>query len=252
MSINDTDRRIVGAGTDEAAWLASKHLDDLPECDLRTWVQSYRRIWIIAPHPDDEILGLGAAVVELSRLGARLGFLSVTDGEASHPGSPRWTPDALRIARHDELRRALDVLGVAGDIVRLRIPDGQVASHRDALFDGLIGRVESGDLMLVTWRRDGHPDHEACAEVARRVTDRIGAAMIEYPVWMWHWAAIDEASIPWSRARRLPASASARARKAEALAQFVSQTTADDTHDAILPPHVLRRFARPFELVFVQ
>ena len=249
--IAEPDRLIEGSGTAEAAWLASTRLQDLPECDLGDWARSYRRIWIIAPHPDDEILGLGAAVVALSRSGADLAFVSVTDGEASHPDSPRWTPDALRVTRRNELARALRVLGVRGEIVRLQLPDGQVAAHRDLLLAGLSERVQPGDLMLATWRLDGHPDHESCGEVARQVAQITGATLIEYPVWMWHWAAEDEPSIPWSRARRLPASSFARARKAEAIAQFVSQIEPDATTGAILPPHVLARFARPFEIVFV-
>lgn len=56
----------------------------------------------------------------LSRFGARLGFVSVTDGEASHPGSARWTSHALRSARREEFGQALDVLGVEGTVVRLR------------------------------------------------------------------------------------------------------------------------------------
>ena len=187
----------------------------------------------------------------LARLGVDLQFISVTDGEASHPGSSHWTGETLRVARRDELDRALQVLGVQAQAIRLRIPDGQVKAHEDALLAALVARVGAEDLMLVTWRRDGHPDHEACAEATRRAAEAIGAAMMEYPVWMWHWAKADEPSIPWPRARRLPTSPSALERKVEAIAAFASQITADDSSAAILPPHVLARFERSFEIVFV-
>jgi hypothetical protein len=59
--------------------------------------------------------------------------------------------------------------------------------------------------------------------------------------------------VPWHRARRIDLPPAARTAKAAAIAAFPSQTAplgpaAADA--AILPPHVLARFARPFEVVF--
>ena len=243
-------RRIGGHGTDEPTWRASAEVGDLPETDVSDWAERYRRIWLVAPHPDDEILGLGGSLSRLSSLHADLAIVSVTDGEASHRDSSVWPADRLARVRPAEMRRGLDALAVAADVVRLGLPDGRVAAHRKALLQALVERVADDDLILATCRFDGHPDHEACGEVAVMAGEMTGAAVFEYPVWMWHWATPGETIIPWKRARRLALAPETLARKRDAIGQFESQITDDGPAEAVLPPHVLPRFLRPFEVVF--
>ena len=59
--------------------------------------------------------------------------------------------------------------------------------------------------------------------------------------------------MPWNRAHRIPLTVDAQTRKAEAIAAFESQVAAIGPAPgdaAILPPWVLARFQRPFEVVF--
>ncbi|WP_216912330.1 PIG-L deacetylase family protein, partial [Nocardia noduli] len=42
---------------------------------------------IIAPHPDDEVLGVGALAAYLTDADVSVSIIAVTDGEASLPGS---------------------------------------------------------------------------------------------------------------------------------------------------------------------
>jgi hypothetical protein len=60
--------------------------------------------------------------------------------------------------------------------------------------------------------------------------------------------------VPWQRAHRIELTAGAQAAKAAAIQEFTSQIMAlgPEPGDApILPPHVLDRFARPFEMVLI-
>ena len=244
-------RLIAGRGTDERTWNAFGTIDRLAECDVTPWATAYRRIWLIAPHPDDEILALGGTMARLSSLDANLCIVSVTDGEGSHANSATWPPARLAETRPREMRSSLEVLGIDCEILQLGIPDGGVAKHRSELTNALAPHVQGDDLLLVTCRFDGHPDHEACGDVAMSIARDSDATVFEYPVWMWHWASPNEPLIPWQRARRLPLAESTVASKRAAIGKFQSQVEPDGACPAVLPPFVLPRFTRPYEVVFM-
>ncbi|MET0425091.1 MAG: PIG-L family deacetylase, partial [Actinoplanes sp.] len=122
-----------------------------------------------------------------------------------------------------------------------------------ALETTLTGLLTPGRWCLATWRADGHPDHEAVGRAAARACATTGATLLEYPIWTWHWSYPDSPDVPWHRARRIDLTPAARAAKAAAIEAFPSQIAPlgpDEADAAILPPHVLARFARPFEVVF--
>ncbi|EPM97523.1 hypothetical protein A259_30857, partial [Pseudomonas syringae pv. actinidiae ICMP 19070] len=73
-------------GTPLAAWNASARLRALPAITADLLVPPNCRAVIIAPHPDDEILGCGGLMSQLAQLQRNLLLISVTDGTASHPG----------------------------------------------------------------------------------------------------------------------------------------------------------------------
>ena len=245
------ERRLIeGRGTTEATWNAAPVVDRLPHCDTDEWVARFRRVWLVSPHPDDEVLGLGGTLAQLTERHVDLCIVSVSDGEASHGDSPRWPSARLAEVRPREMLRALDSLGVDADVLRLGLPDGRIGAHRQHLLEALVDRVGEDDLLLATCRFDGHPDHEACGEVAALAAELTGATSFEYPVWMWHWATPEAPVIPWGRARRIALSPDIQNRKRDAIHQFTSQIVPDGTRDAVLPPNVLPRFERPFEVVF--
>ena len=244
-------RQIGGHGTDEATWNAAPSFAGLQAFEALDWIHRHPRIWVLAPHPDDEILALGGTLSRLSAQGADIRILSVTDGEASHAGSTLWSPERLIDTRPLEMLRGLERLEIAADVTRLRLPDGRVGGHRKKLLKTLVESLDDRDLLLTTCRFDGHPDHEACGDVAFLAGELTGATVLEYPVWMWHWAVPDEVIVPWSRARRLPLDGRTVTRKQQAIDEFASQREPDEDHEAILPSHVVERFVRPFEVVFL-
>ena len=237
-------RPIVGAGTPEREWRAWTAIAAWPALPLDPTGPPL----VVAPHPDDEILGVAGL---MATLGAA-DLAAVTDGEASHPGSTVHTRTELAAIRRDETAAAMRELGLGkSQVHRLGHPDGGIDEER--LGKELAGLLTPGRWCLATWRGDGHPDHEAVGRAAARACRATGARLLEYPIWAWHWSYPNDRDVPWNRAHRIDLSPAARAAKAAALAAFPSQTRAlgPAPEDApILPPHVLERFERPFEVVF--
>ena len=235
---------IVGAGTDETHWRRWKAVGEWPALTL----SGAGVPLVVAPHPDDEILGVAGL---MALLGAAE-VIAVTDGEASHPDSTVYTPKTLAEVRRHETTAALTRLGLGGTAVyRLGHPDGGI--DEAALTAQLIEHLTPTRWCLATWRGDGHPDHEAVGRAAAVACAATGAVLLEYPIWTWHWAQPGDERVPWKRARRIDLPVGVQTAKAHAIAAFRSQITAlgPAPGDApVLPPHVLARFARPYEVVF--
>ena len=208
---------------------------------------------VIAPHPDDETLGLGATVAMLRASGVDVRLVSVTDGGAAYPGLDARGRAALERVRCVEVRRAAELLGV-GDPIRLQVPDGDVRGYEEQLTKRLaavLGGFPAGRWCAATWRGDGHPDHEAVGRAAAAAAARSGAVFFEYPVWMWHWAKPDDPAVPWHRVRRIALTEAGLSAKANAVRCFSSQIESTPEAGPVLPPAVVHRLLAVGEVVFV-
>jgi LmbE family N-acetylglucosaminyl deacetylase len=210
------------------------------------------RAVVVAPHPDDEVLCVGGLLAQLAREGRAVRVIAVTDGTASHGGSSEWPVERLMRERPLESRLALRQLGIETEPVRLGLPDGGLEGLRELLARRLLPLLERDDVVFTTWRGDGHPDHEATGHACAFAAARVGARLVEVPVWAWHWASPGDARLPWRRARRLALDGEARERKRRAVQAFRSQLLPDPSTGAgpILRATTVERAARSFEVVF--
>ncbi|WP_405161390.1 PIG-L family deacetylase [Nocardia sp. NBC_01499] len=242
---------LAARGTPERAW--ARWRLRRPELSLTGW----RHLIVVAPHPDDEVLGVGGLIALARSRDLPVTVVTVTDGEASHPGSPTCSPSELADLRVAESRRAAAELG-AEPPIRLGIGDGRIAAD-EAAVTGALSEVlaecgHAGAWCATTWRRDGHPDHEAVGRAAAAACAGTATRLLEFPVWMWHWATPEHPVVPASRARTLTLPGTAVDAKLRAISQFRSQIlpmSADPADQPILPPHVLDRFTGNTETFFV-
>lgn len=236
------------AGVPRGQWADLLAAADLPVLDLA----ACSRVVVVAAHPDDESLGAGGLLATCTTAGLDASLVVVTDGEASHPGSPTHEPTGLATRRRRELTDAAAALGLAPTAVTfLGLPDGAVTEHTDEVVAAVVEVVGDGRhcLVVAPYRADGHPDHEAAGRCGAAAAHRTGAMLAEYPIWLWH--AGDTSDVPLRSMVRLPLTASARAAKDTAIRSHTSQVRAlsDQPGDEVmLGPAFLAHFAGEEEL----
>jgi len=251
--VTQAERHIdKGDGTPETDWLPWLHAAGLPAVTAEALVPQGARAVVVAPHPDDEVLAVGGLLARLAAARREIAIIAVTDGTASHPGSSRWPAPELARIRPEEGRRALQGLGVSQGPMQLGLPDGGLQAQRTRLTDLLLCLLQPHDIVFTTWRLDGHPDHEATGAACSEAAARVGARVVEVPVWAWHWARPGDARMPWARARMLRLDAEASQRKRLATLAFESQLQRDPSTGAapVLRASTVARAARPFEVLF--
>lgn len=250
------DNPIVGRGTSLQAWNGSKKLAGLPLISAGELVPVNSRAVIIAPHPDDEVLGCGGLMHQLAQLGRPLKLISVTDGSASHPGSATWPAERLSVVRPQESAEALRRLDLPMHSlkwIRGGFADTTVAQQEDQLTAFIARYLQPTDVVFTTWASDGHSDHEAVGRASARAAHDVGACLHEVPIWAWHWASPEDERLPWERARKIPLDPQTIARKRHAAHAFASQLEGDPHIglEPVLAADVLERLMQPFEVVFL-
>ena len=211
---------------------------------------------LVAPHPDDELLGAGATLAAASDAGTEVRVVAATDGEMSHPHLSADGRADLVTRRLAETVAAYAGAGIRADRVRLSLPDGGAAtsgaSWEAGLAQGLAPVLVDVATCLVPWAHDGHPDHDACGRVARLLCADRGIPVVEFPVWSWNWDDPASPRIPFGRAVRFDLAGGRagglHARKQAGLAAYASQIQPEDGNRPVLPAGFLAHFTRPAEV----
>ena len=243
---------ITQDGTPEAVWDAWPGMDAVDLIPIEKWMHPMARLVVVAPHPDDEILACGGLMALHARRGGKCLVVAVTDGEASHGEGSDWRTGQLGETRRAERVCGLERLGCAkAEVHRLGLPDSKVASHVETLQSELARRMRWGDIVVTTWRNDGHPDHEACGAAAARACADVHCRLLEAPVWMWHWGQPADQRVPWHRMVGLQLPGEAVSRKQRAAQSHASQLLPrGDAQAPVLGQTMLDRLARRTEYFF--
>lgn len=141
------------------------------------------RIVVLAPHPDDDVLGCGGTLAKHVAMGASVSVIYLTDGRKGDPTFA--SEDELVLERQREALAAAAVLGIRQiDFLgardqELRASAETVASLRNAL----LRRVP--DLVYVPFFLDNHVDHfETNRVFIHAVREYTGALMVAaYETW---------------------------------------------------------------------
>jgi LmbE family N-acetylglucosaminyl deacetylase len=246
-------RDLTGSGTPELRWTAWLKSARLPALDVRDLAPQDGRFVVVAPHPDDELLGTGGVLHLAARSKRQILIVAVTDGGASHPGSSSWPAQRLVSVRPAESREGLRRMGLTRPrIVRLGFPDGQLRRLQPRIVRRLHDVIERGDVLFSSWKRDGHPDHDAVGHAVAIAARATGVTHFEVPIWAWHWAHPGDKRLPWRRAACIHLDPAIVALKRAALEAHQSQLSRDPStgRPPVLGREIVSRSLRPFEIVF--
>jgi N-acetylglucosamine malate deacetylase 1 len=131
---------------------------------------------VFSPHPDDDILGCGGAMLTHIASGARVVIVYMTSGEAM-----RGIEDQeLLVIREAEAKNAAQKIGIYEQVF-LREPDSKLLfspSNLGKIADLL--REIQPDLIYIPHKKDGHPDHK---ETNKIVTETVRSLIREKNSW---------------------------------------------------------------------
>lgn len=237
---------------------------DLPG-GLPFWELPSSRVLVLAPHPDDETLAAGGLIASLRANGVSVRVVAVTDGENAYPHEDGASSSMQRQIREVEQTEALQQLGVdRSEIIRLRLPDSDVAAHEAKLIALLLPLVANTSAasdnsappaathLIAPWHGDFHPDHEACGRAAAQVARLTGATLTSYFFWTWHRGTGHTLeTLDRQQLRAFPLSEQALKAKLDALHCHRSQLE-HPSGEPILPERLLAPAYRPFEIFLTE
>lgn len=150
-------------GRDMPSWPRLLGRDDLTR---------FRRVLVLAPHPDDEMFGMGGTILRLKQLGAELRFLWLTNRDSQ--------------TRRAEAMAVLAQLGVTGtpeECFPLTGPHVYIGDSAAVIAEALVS--QSPDLVCLPSLFDPHYDHLRVAVAFRDAIHRAAwsGSVLQYEVW---------------------------------------------------------------------
>lgn len=106
---------------------------------------------VLAPHPDDAELAMGATLFKMIQEGIRVGVMDLTNGEPTPKGSPE--------KRIQEARQAASILDLTFRVI-LGLPNRELQDDIEARYHVASWlRQARPRFLFVPWIQDAHPDH---------------------------------------------------------------------------------------------
>jgi LmbE family N-acetylglucosaminyl deacetylase/glycosyltransferase involved in cell wall biosynthesis len=181
---------------------------------------SYGNVVIIAPHPDDEVIGCGGLIARLVAEGRPPHIIVMTGGEGSHAGCCPTDAQTIITARRGLTRKALAILGVPeSHLHEMNFRDGGISDTYPEVekLRRLLAQLHPDSVLVPHWG-EGWPDHVRTAQIVKDLCDE-KVHVWEYCVWMWYynvWRNLD-----WKHAACLRMSATEHKKKLNAMEAYI-------------------------------
>lgn len=133
------------------------------------------RVAVIAPHPDDEAIGCGGAVIQHRRAGDAVRVLVVTDGRAGNIKKELAQNEYVEMRRRESLASGAVLGGL--DFTFWDFPDSCVITENDMnhVTERMVEwlRADPPEIVYSPWIGEGNNDHAAVGQMARRALEKI-------------------------------------------------------------------------------
>lgn len=206
------------------------------------------RVLIVAPHPDDEVLGCGGLIKRLCDKGNAPHVLILTRGEGSHRGCCDVSAEELAAARHGLTLKAAEVLGLPKENIHcLDYQDGGVPGQESGgKLKKIIEMLEPEVVMVPHWG-EGWPDHVNATKLVKTIVPA-DTQVYEYCVWMWYY---NVWNLDWRNACRLRMNKDEHSAKMCAADAYVrSAAPCGKPWSGVLPAPFLEAVTKNSELYF--
>jgi len=130
-----------------------------------------RRLLVLAPHPDDEVIGPGGTLIRAQRAGATVHVVYMTSGTAEEA-----------VERRREAERLCGLLGFTADYLE-QTPHAIEASVVAARLSEIARRFRP-DALLLPFVLDDHEDHGLASEAAAQAL-RLGGLRGDVEAWAY-------------------------------------------------------------------
>lgn len=144
---------------------------------------------IIAPHPDDEVIGCAGLIQTLVNRGTPPHIIILTGGEGAHRGCCDTSGTEVILERRKLTMSAANELGLpVSQIHFLGYPDENISqdfSETEKLKE-LLNRLSPQTVFVPHWG-EGWSDHVKAAEIVKQLMKGKDISIYEYCVWMWYY-----------------------------------------------------------------
>ena len=153
---------------------------------------SFRRILVLAPHPDDDVFALAGTMAQLAAQGAKVTVAYFCDGSGGTVELNDYDQSLIAL-RREEAKKAGEILNILEQVF-FGYPDGKLASGSSVnlALNDLIKRVKP-DIIFVPSFLDNHPDHRAVNEILVNcfTVSKSNLLLADLPIWAYEvWTPI--------------------------------------------------------------
>jgi LmbE family N-acetylglucosaminyl deacetylase len=142
------------------------------------------RVAVLAPHPDDDVIGCGGTLYKHRQAGEAVTAIYLTDGSRGNAWASGSSAELAAIRRR-EAEEAARVLGVK-DLAFLDYPDGELPLSK-AVSERVLEALQAGrpQCVFLPSLLDDHPDHRTTNRIFASLARRLDAktTVFAYEVW---------------------------------------------------------------------
>lgn len=206
-------------------------------------------ILLLAPHPDDEIIGCGGLLSRLIAQGKDVIVIVLSNGAESHRGCCNTPKEEIVAARRQLSKDAAKIIGLSLENVHsLNFSDGRINAQHPEMeqLKVLIAEIKP-DVILVPHSGEGWSDHLATREIGLQIAPQ-NASVYEYCVWFWYY---NSWNIAWRNAFVVGLSKEEHEAKLRAIDAYTSTTApCGKPWSGVLPPVFLKANKTKTEVFF--
>lgn len=150
-----------------------------------------KNIIIVAPHPDDEILGCSGLIQRMIENGKQVNVIILSGGGKSHQSCCHIDESTLIDSRRNLSRKAAEILELPlSQLHFFNYPDGSISFNNPETqsLQALIEEI-SPDAIFVPHMGEGWSDHIETGKIVKKIIQTKSAPiqLYEYCVWFWYY-----------------------------------------------------------------